>query len=91
MQGSDVSSHKLKVHSAFYTPVDSRLIPTGHIESVKGSPMDLQTGPSLDEVLSSIPSGLDLNYVLHTGGKDLRPLAIAPGVNPEERMIVVRQ
>jgi aldose 1-epimerase len=80
LQGSDVSSHRLKVHSAYYTPVDTHLIPTGAVEPVQGTPLDLRAGPCLGESLPQISGGLDHNYVLHTEERDRTPLATDPGV-----------
>jgi aldose 1-epimerase len=70
----DVLGHELWLAAGRYTPTDDRLIPSGEIASVKGTPLDF-TQPTLVgariEQLKPRPGGYDHNYVLDSGGKSL--------------------
>ncbi|MGN6800937.1 MAG: aldose epimerase family protein [Ginsengibacter sp.] len=48
-----------------YTPVDSTLIPTGEIKSVKGTPFDFTTPKKIGRDIDSVKGGYDHNYVLN--------------------------
>jgi aldose 1-epimerase len=57
-----------------YTPVDDTLIPTGKIESVKGTPLDFTTAKTIGSRIAQMkgdPGGYDHNFVLRGGGKGL--------------------
>jgi aldose 1-epimerase len=66
----DVYGHELTLFADAFTPVDSRLIPTGEIRPVAGSPFDFRTPAALgarlrgsDEQLQRA-RGFDHNFVL---------------------------
>src|SRR5205823_5639660 len=65
-----VLDHDIMIAADKYTPVDDTLIPTGKIESVKGTPLDFLTstriGKRIDQ-LKGDPVGYDHNYVLRQG------------------------
>ena len=74
-QGSGaVYGHTLSINADYFTPSDSRNIPTGEIFSVKKTPYDLRKprnlGEALDELEKSggIHNGFDINYVLKGDG-----------------------
>ncbi len=48
-----------------YTPVDSTLIPTGEIKSVKGTPFDFTSPKKMGRDIDSVKGGYDINYVLN--------------------------
>ena len=79
MQGTTVHGHALRVHSAFYTPVDAESIPTGAIEPVSGTAFDFTEAKLLDTALQALPDGVDHNFVLSEQEKDLRGSVMAPG------------
>jgi aldose 1-epimerase len=68
-----ILDHDLMIAADQFTPVDDRLIPTGQILPVRGTPMDFTTptriGARIDQVPGAPPGGYDHNYVLrpHTG------------------------
>ncbi len=74
-QGSgDILCHELTLEAEKYTPVDDTLIPTGKIESVKGTPLDFTTPHKIGERIKELrgnPGGYDHNFVLNGGGKKL--------------------
>lgn len=66
-----ILNHKLKIYADYYTPVDSTLIPTGKLESVKNTPFDFlqytRIGDRIDLDNQQLKNGLgyDHNYVLN--------------------------
>jgi aldose 1-epimerase len=66
--GKDILDHILYIQADHYTPVDTTLIPTGEIQSVKGTPLDftspLTIGAHIGE-MKGTPGGYDHNYVLN--------------------------
>ena len=56
------------LHSSFYTPVDSEVIPTGEVASVEGTPFDFREEHAIGERLAQVkappPGGYDTNMVL---------------------------
>lgn len=72
----DVLGHGLRVESAFVTPVDDELIPTGEIRSVAGTPFDFRTPHEVGSVIRDVEqsgagrpapagfAGYDHNWVL---------------------------
>ncbi len=72
-KSGDILEHELMVAAEKYTPTDDTLIPTGAIESVKGTPFDFtkprRIGERIDR-LKGEPGGYDLNYVLTKDKKE---------------------
>ncbi|MCF6223159.1 MAG: galactose mutarotase [Flavobacteriaceae bacterium] len=72
-----ILNHKLLIVADNYTPVDSEMIPTGDIASVKGTPFDFTTltemGKNInaDDQQIKIGSGFDHNWVLNNQDGDL--------------------
>lgn len=73
----DILGHVLMLNAANYTPVDSGLIPTGEIESVKGTPFNFTTPHAIGERVTSqneqmvFGGGYDHNWVLDNQDGDL--------------------
>lgn len=73
----NILSEEIQIFGSHYTPVDSELIPTGKIESVKGTPYDFLEPHKVGSRISKLPSGYDINYVLDgAAGNKLRQAAI---------------
>lgn len=77
-----ILKHKLQINAERYTPINQALIPTGKIDSVKGTPLDFN---ALQEIGSRINSdhqqlkyakGYDFNYVLDAGIGEVAATAI---------------
>jgi Galactose mutarotase and related enzymes len=73
----DVSNHELYINADYFTPVDSELIPTGEIKSVKQTPLDFLTLQTIggrigaaDEQIK-FARGYDHNWVLNKKGNEL--------------------
>lgn len=73
--GAPASNHHVWIDAASYTPVDERLIPTGAVASLSGTPLDLREPAELAERLVvpheqlSRAGGFDHNYVLAPRGE----------------------
>jgi aldose 1-epimerase len=68
--GGSVFEHRAQVFASRYTPIDERKLPTGSIEAVTGTPMDLRTAVRLADRVDAdhpqirIARGFDHNFVL---------------------------
>ena len=70
----DVLDHELWLAADRYTPADDQLIPTGNIDSVKGTPLDFTTLTRIGARINQLkpkPGGYDHNFVINDGGKSL--------------------
>lgn len=69
--GGSIENHILSVNASYYTPVeDNELIPTGNIESVKGTPLDFTVpktiGKDIREPFQQLEfaGGYDHNFII---------------------------
>ena len=75
-----INNHVLQIPSAFYTPVDEGLIPTGEIAQVEGTPFDFRVPTAIGERVEEdhdqlkFGHGYDHNWVLDgaAGNKEVR-------------------
>jgi aldose 1-epimerase len=69
----DILQHRLMLQASRFTPVDSSLIPTGELRSVKGTPFDFTTSTAIgarigqDDEQLKLGRGYDHNFVLDKG------------------------
>ncbi|MCW4050008.1 MAG: galactose mutarotase [Candidatus Bathyarchaeota archaeon] len=74
----DILGHSLKINADSYTPVDTRLLPTGEIVPVKGTPLDFTESRVVGSRINDthpqlrLGNGYDHNYVLGKTGVALR-------------------
>jgi aldose 1-epimerase len=61
---STILDHELMLKADKYTPVNDKLIPTGKIENVKGTPMDFNTPKKIGNDIAQVSGGYDHNWVL---------------------------
>ncbi|AYN68313.1 galactose mutarotase [Euzebyella marina] len=82
----DVTDHVLWLNADSFTPVNSGLIPTGDIESVKGTPFDFTTAKPIGQDLEveseqlKFANGYDHNFVLNKEPKNEDGLVLAAKV-----------
>ncbi|RDX86305.1 Aldose 1-epimerase, partial [Mucuna pruriens] len=62
--GGDILSHEVQIFGSKITPVDDKLIPTGKLESVKGTPYDFLEPRKVGSRIHDLPGLYDMNYVL---------------------------
>ena len=60
---STILDHELMLNAGQYTPVNSKLIPTGKIDTVKGNPMDFTTAKKIGKDIAQVAGGYDHNWV----------------------------
>ncbi|KAM7267066.1 hypothetical protein ACFE04_009232 [Oxalis oulophora] len=60
----NILSEEVQIFASKYTPVDKDLIPTGKLESVKGTPFDFLEPHTVGSTISKLPNGYDINYVV---------------------------
>ena len=65
----DILGHELTLEADRYTVVDDRLLPTGELRPVRGTPFDFTTPHAIGERLAQVPGGYDHNYVLRSSGE----------------------
>lgn len=80
-----ILNHSVQIFADGYTPVDSTLIPTGKIDSVKDTPFDFRHPETIgarinqDNTQLKDGKGYDHNFVLNKHDDPLKPVAIAIG------------
>ncbi len=73
-KAGDVLGHVLMLAADEYTPADKALIPTGEIQSVRGTPLDFTSPTPIGARIAELkpnPGGYDHNFVVRNGGKSL--------------------
>ncbi|WP_315815606.1 aldose epimerase family protein [Paraflavitalea speifideaquila] len=64
---STILDHELMLKADKYTAVNDKLIPTGQLPDVKGTPMDFTTSKKIGNDIGIVPGGFDHNWVLSKG------------------------
>ena len=77
----DIYGHLLTIHADRYLPVNERLIPTGELLTVAGTPMDFRQPMPIGSRIAQTGGGYDHCYVLNRNGPGLSPAArvVEPG------------
>ncbi|HLB01054.1 MAG TPA: aldose epimerase family protein [Bacteroidota bacterium] len=70
-----ILDHVLMISAARYTEVDKRLIPTGRLPEVAGTPMDFTVPKRVGRDIGGVPGGYDHNWVLDDPNDLSRPVA----------------
>ena len=70
-----ILDHTLMIDADHYTPVDTTLIPTGEIKSVKGTPFDFTSAKKIGRDIDQVPGGYDHNWILNKKDSSLQKIA----------------
>ncbi|KAE8695788.1 PYRUVATE DEHYDROGENASE E1 BETA family protein [Hibiscus syriacus] len=73
----DILSEQVQIFASSYTPVDSQLIPTGEIATVKGTPYDFLKPHIVGSRINKLTKGYDINYVIDGVPGKLKKTAMA--------------
>lgn len=77
----DILDHVVTIYADQFTPIDDRLIPTGELRDVKGTPMDFLSPHAIGERIDmrdeqlNFGHGYDHNWVLNRSADALAPAA----------------
>ena len=69
---STILDHVLMLDANKYTEVNDKLIPTGKLPDVKGTPMDFTKAKKVGQDIDKVPGGYDHNWVLNKKGNSLQ-------------------
>lgn len=72
---NNILNHVLMIDADLYTPVDSTLIPTGEIKSVKGTAFDFTQPEKIGARINEVAGGYDHNFVLNRKDSSLQLVA----------------
>ncbi len=61
----DILSHEMMINADSYTPVDDKLIPTGDVAPVAGTPLDFRKPNAIGARIDQTTGGYDHNFVLN--------------------------
>ena len=70
-----ILDHQLEIDADNFTPVDSTLIPTGAISTIKGTPFDFTKATKIGLRIDSVKGGYDHNFVLNKKDSTLTKVA----------------
>jgi aldose 1-epimerase len=86
--GQPIRNHRLMIDAAHYIPFDSKLIPTGEIRSVAGTPYDLRVMRSIDDASGGKNFFYDACFVLNRAQDGLFRAAVLQAPDDELMMEV---
>ncbi|KAG4080429.1 hypothetical protein HA402_013887 [Bradysia odoriphaga] len=72
---STILGHELSLKASKFTPVNDKLIPTGKLDPVKGTPMDFTTAKKIGADIGKVKGGYDHNWVLDKKEGELETIA----------------
>ncbi len=72
---STILGQKLKINANKFTEVNDKLIPTGKLPDVKGTPMDFTSEKTIGRDIQQVKGGYDHNWVLNRSGTGLERIA----------------
>ncbi len=74
-KSATIEDHEVMLNAAKYTIVNDKLIPTGALPEVKGTPMDFTTPKKIGKDLAQVKGGFDHNFVLNKSGNSVTQAA----------------
>lgn len=73
-QDATVLDHELMLNATHYTVANEKLIPTGEIAAVKGTPLDFTVIKKVGKDIKKVAPGYDHNFVLNNPGGKLQEI-----------------
>ena len=61
----NVLAHRIHINADHYLPTDERVVPTGTIKPVIGTPLDFRTAQAVGDRIGDLPRGYDHCFVLN--------------------------
>ncbi|KAL7139205.1 hypothetical protein ABFS83_09G034900 [Erythranthe nasuta] len=80
----DIFSHTIQLFASKITPVNDKLIPTGELSPVEGTPYDFLHPRTIGSKFNELPDGYDINYVLDRPSGPIRHFTKAAVVKHEK-------
>lgn len=74
-EDSTILDHRVMINADRFTEVNDKLIPTGKLPDVKGTPMDFTAEKAVGKEISQVKGGYDHNFVLNKNGNDMEKAA----------------
>lgn len=71
---SDIRGHQVTIFADHYVPVNEKLIPTGKLAGVSGTPLDFRTAKPIGRDLEAV-GGFDHCFIINSANQDLKPAA----------------
>lgn len=68
---STILNHELQLNANAFTTVDDKLIPTGEVKEVTGTPMDFTTFKKIGRDIDNVAGGYDHNWILNKKENEL--------------------
>ncbi|KAL1373308.1 hypothetical protein HN51_003292 [Arachis hypogaea] len=65
----DVLSHRVQIFASKITPVNKKLIPTGKLQSVQGTPYDFRRPKEVGKQIDDLPGLYDINFAVDRKSK----------------------
>jgi aldose 1-epimerase len=73
----NINNHEISLNADKYTPINEILRPSGEIDSVLGTVLDLTKPKLMQDCLNGLPEGFDHNYILNPECANLKkPAAV---------------
>ena len=72
---STILDHVLTIAADRYTEANDKLIPTGRLLDVHGTPMDFNVAKKVGDDIQKVPGGYDHNWVVNRKGEGLEQIA----------------
>ena len=66
----DILAHDIRIQASSYTPVNDKLIPTGEIAPVAGTPFDFTAMHAIGRDMQQVPGGYDHNFIFSRKSSD---------------------
>ncbi len=84
----DVLDHRLQLNCDRFLPVDEKLIPTGQLSDVSGTPLDFRSVRSIGERIAQLPASKGYDHCFVVNGEAGQLRAAARVVHPDSGRVM---